>query len=90
MQKFEISTTLYDGEEVTNHFSLTFTPVEDNLYQPVIKVKNAKTGLEFDLKLPKASYTNIREIAETLGKEVNPQGVEKIARKVVAILSLMR
>ena len=90
MQKFEISATLYDGEEIANHFSLTFIPVENNLYQPVIKVKNAKTGLEFDLKLPKANYANFRDLIETLGKDVNPQGVEKIARKVVAILSLIR
>lgn len=90
MQKFEVSLTSYDGEEVANLFSLTFAPVEGNLYQPVIRVKNAKTGLEFELKLPKGNYTNMREVFEGLGKEVNPQGVEKFVRKVVAILSLIR
>lgn len=90
MQKFELSATFYDGEEVMNLFALTFAPVEGDLYQPVVKVKNGKTGLEFELKLPKGSYTNIRETVAGLGKEVNPQGVKKVVRKLVAILSLIR
>ena len=88
MQKFEFSASIQEHDGSSREFRLEFNPIGDNQYQPVITVKNDRTGFSTVNHLPISDYTSLREKVSNLSS-MNSEDLKSKVRKIMNLLSLV-
>lgn len=68
MRTIELNCTISEDGVVTKEISVSVRPSGDNkvLCQPVVKIKDAKSGFETTVKLPEKEYCSIRSCLEDI------------------------
>lgn len=89
MKKFNLSVFVEEEDGSNREFKLEFAPVStgNNQYQPVITVRDSRTGSSSVNHLPISDYASLREKLSHLFS-MNPEELKNKARKIMTMLSL--
>ena len=88
MKKFNLSVFVEEEDGNSREFKLEFEPAGDNQYQPVVTVKDNRTGFSSVNRLPISDYASLREKVSNLFS-MNSEDLKNKVRKVMTMLSLL-
>lgn len=88
MKKFHLSVFIEEEDGNSREFKLEFEPAGDNKYQPVITVKDNRTGFSSVNRLPISDYASLREKVGNLFS-MKPEELKNKVRKIMTMLSLV-